>query len=74
VSQVRRKSSNSGTYLCSMQGNSCKIWTLMGMFPSRYRVSSFEGYKQGYNLVEDAKLLRKMVYNAKRESTIGSIL
>jgi hypothetical protein len=25
-------------------------------------------------LVEDEKLLRKMVYNAKREPTIGSIL
>jgi hypothetical protein len=26
---------NSGTYLCSMQGSACGVWTLRGMFPLR---------------------------------------
>jgi hypothetical protein len=28
VSQVRKTSSSSGTYLCSMQGSACGRWTL----------------------------------------------
>jgi hypothetical protein len=47
VSQVRKTSSSSGTYLCLMQGNACGIWTLGVMFPPGYRVSNCEGYKQG---------------------------
>jgi hypothetical protein len=47
VSQVRKTSSSSGTYLCSMQEGACKRWTLRGMFPPGYRVSSCKGYKQG---------------------------
>jgi hypothetical protein len=47
VSQVRKTSSSSGTYLCSIQGGACERWTLGGMFPPGYRVSSCEGYKQG---------------------------
>jgi hypothetical protein len=47
VSQVRKTSSSSGTYLCSMQGGACRRWTLGGMFPLGYRVSSCKGYKQG---------------------------
>jgi hypothetical protein len=47
VSQVRKTSSSSGTYLCSMKGSACGRWTLRGMFPPKYRVSNFEGYKQG---------------------------
>jgi hypothetical protein len=43
VFQVRKTSSNSGTYLCSMQGDACKIWTLGGMFPPRYMMSNCEG-------------------------------
>jgi hypothetical protein len=30
VSQVSKTSYNSGTYLCSMQGSACGIWTLGG--------------------------------------------
>jgi hypothetical protein len=30
VSQVRKTSSKSGTYLCSMQGSECGRWTLRG--------------------------------------------
>jgi hypothetical protein len=74
VSQVRKTSSSSGTYLCSMQGDACGRWTLGGMFPPRYRVSNCEGYKQGSAWLRMQKLLRQMVYNAKREPTIGSIL
>jgi hypothetical protein len=47
VSQVRKTNSSSGTYLCSMQGDACGIWTLGGMFPPGYRVPNCEGYKQG---------------------------
>jgi hypothetical protein len=32
VSQVRKTSSCSGTYLCSMQGNAFQRWTLGVMF------------------------------------------
>jgi hypothetical protein len=74
VSQVRKTSSSSGTHLCSLQGNACGRWILRGMFPPRYRVSNCEGYKQGSSWLRMKKLLRKMVYNTKREMTIGSIL
>jgi hypothetical protein len=47
VSQVRKTSSSSGTYLCSMKGGACGRWTLRGMFPPRYRVSSYKGDKRG---------------------------
>jgi hypothetical protein len=47
VSRVSKTSSSSGIYLCSMQGGACGRWTLEGMFPPRYRVSSCKGYKQG---------------------------
>jgi hypothetical protein len=30
VSQVRKISSSSGTYLCLMQGSACERWTLGG--------------------------------------------
>jgi hypothetical protein len=46
VSQVRKTSSNNGTYLCSMQGGACGRWTLGGMFPLGYPLSSCKGYKQ----------------------------
>jgi hypothetical protein len=74
VSQVRKTSSNSGTYLCSMQGNACGRWTLGGMFPPRYRVSNCEGYKQGSTWLRMQNDRGKTIYNAKREPTIGSIL
>jgi hypothetical protein len=45
VLQVRKTSSSGGTYLLSMQGDACGRWTLGGMFPPRYRVSNYEGYK-----------------------------
>jgi hypothetical protein len=38
VLQVRKNSSSSGTYLCSMQGDACRRWKLREMFPPRYRV------------------------------------
>jgi hypothetical protein len=44
---------------------------LKGMFPPRYRVSNCEGYKQGSAWLRMKKLLRQMVYNAKREPDIG---
>jgi hypothetical protein len=47
VSQVRKTSSISGTYLCLMQGNACGRWTLGVVFPPGYSVSNCEGYKQG---------------------------
>jgi hypothetical protein len=47
VSQVSKTRSSSGTYVCSMQGGACGIWTLGGMFPLGYRVSSCKGYKKG---------------------------
>jgi hypothetical protein len=47
VSQVSKTSSSSGMYLCLIQGNACEGWTLRVMFPPGYRVSNFEGYKQG---------------------------
>jgi hypothetical protein len=47
VSQVSKTSSSKGTYICSIQGSACEIWTLRGMFPPGYRVSSCKGYKQG---------------------------
>jgi hypothetical protein len=59
VSQVSKTSSNSGTYLCSMQGNACGRWTLGLMFPPGYRVSNCEGYKQGSAWVRTQKLLRQ---------------
>jgi hypothetical protein len=74
VSQVRKTSSNSGTYLCLMQGDACRRWKLRGMFPPRYRVSNCEGYKQGSTWLRMQKLLRQTVYNAKQEPAIGSIL
>ena len=74
MSQVRKTSSSSGTYICSMQGDACGIWTLEGMFPPRYRVSNYEGYKRGSAWLRMQKLLRKPVYNAKRELAINSIL
>ena len=74
VLQVRKTSSISGTYLCSMQGGACGRWTLREMFPSRYNVSSCKGYKLGFAWLRMQKLLRKIVYNTKWELTIGSIL
>jgi hypothetical protein len=74
VSQVRKNSSSSGTFLCSMQGHACRRWTLGGIFPPRYRVSNCEGYKQGSIWLRMQKLLRQTVYNTKREPTIGLIL
>jgi hypothetical protein len=59
VLQVRKTSSNSGTYLCSMQGNACGRWTLGVMFPPGYRVSNCEGYKQGSAWLRMKKLLRQ---------------
>jgi hypothetical protein len=59
VSQVRKTSSSSGTYLFLMQGNSCGIWTLGVMFPRGYRVSNCEGYKQDFAWLRMQKLLRK---------------
>jgi hypothetical protein len=59
VSQVRKTSSSSGTYLCSMQGNACGRWTLGVMFPPGYRVSNCEGYKQGSAWLRMQKLLRQ---------------
>jgi hypothetical protein len=47
VSQVRKTSSISGTYLCSMKRGACGRWKLGGMFPPGYRVSRCKGYKQG---------------------------
>ena len=36
---------SSGTYLCSMQGHTCRIATLRGMSPpSENRESSYKGY------------------------------
>jgi hypothetical protein len=46
VLQVRKTSSSSGTYLCSMQGSACGTLTLRGMFPPRYGVSNCKGYKK----------------------------
>ena len=59
VSQVSKTSSNSGRYLCSMQGNACERWTLEVMFPPGYRVSNCEGYKQGFAWLRMQKLLRQ---------------
>jgi hypothetical protein len=49
VSQVRKTSSSSGTYIFSMQVGACRRWKLRGMFPPSYSVSSCEGYKQGFS-------------------------
>jgi hypothetical protein len=73
VSQVRKTSSSSGTYLCSMQGNAFERWTLGVMFPLGYRVSNCEGYKQGSTWL-GMQTSWAMVYNAKRELAKGSIL
>jgi hypothetical protein len=73
VSQVRKNSSSSGTYLCSMKGNACGIWTLGVMFPPGYRVSNCEGYKQGYAWLR-MKIAWAIIYNAKQEPAKGSIL
>jgi hypothetical protein len=59
VSQVRKTSFSSGMYLCSMQGNACRRWTLGVMFPLGYRVSNCEGYKQVSAWLRMQKLLRK---------------
>jgi hypothetical protein len=59
VSQVSKTSSSNGTYLCLMQGNACGKWTLGVMFPPGYRVSNFEGYKQGSSWLRMQKLLRQ---------------
>jgi hypothetical protein len=59
VSQVSKTSSSSGTYLCSMQGNACGIWTLRVMFPPGYKVSNCKGYKQGSSWLRMQKLLRQ---------------
>jgi hypothetical protein len=72
VSQVRKTSSSSGTYLCLMQGNACGIWTLEVMFPLGYRLSNYEGYKQGSTWLR-MKIVWAMVYNAKQEPDKGSI-
>jgi hypothetical protein len=64
VSQVRKTSSSSGTYLCSMQGNACERWALRVMFPPGYRVSNCEGYRQGSTWLR-MKNTWAMVYNAK---------
>jgi hypothetical protein len=47
VLPVRKTSSNSETYLLSMQGGACRRWMLGGMFTPRFRVSRCKGYKQG---------------------------
>jgi hypothetical protein len=73
VSQVRKTSSSSGTYLCSMQGNACGRWTLGVMFLPGYRVSNCEGYKPGSTWLR-MQAAWAMVYNAKREPAKGSIL
>jgi hypothetical protein len=57
-----------------MQGNACGRWTLGVMFPLGYRVSNYEGYKQGSAWLRMQKLLMQMVYNAKREPAKRSIL
>jgi hypothetical protein len=72
VSQVRKTSSSSGMYLCSMQGNACERWTLRVMFPLGYRVSNCEGYRQGSAWLR-MQTAWAMVYNAKHELTKGSI-
>jgi hypothetical protein len=59
VLQVRQTSSNSGMYLCLMQGNACGRRTLGVMFPPGYRVSNYEGYKQGSTWLRMQKLLRQ---------------
>jgi hypothetical protein len=69
VSQVRKTSSSSGTYLCSMQGNACGRWTLGVMFPPRYRVSNYEGYKQGYAWLRMQKMLRQL-FITQRENRL----
>ena len=73
VSQVRKTSSNSGTYICLMQGNACGRWTLGVMFSPGYRVSNFKGYKKGSTWLR-MKTAWAMVHNAKQESAKGSIL
>jgi hypothetical protein len=60
VSQVRKTSSSSGTYLFSIQGNACGRWTRRVMFPLGYRVSNCEGYKQGYAWLRMQKFLRQL--------------
>jgi hypothetical protein len=59
VSQVGKIGSNSGMYLCLMQGNSCGRWTLGVMFPPGFRVSNCEGYKQGFSWLRMQKILKK---------------
>jgi hypothetical protein len=73
VSQVRKTSSSSGTYLCSMQGNACGRWTLGVMFLPGYRVSNCEGYKQVSTWLR-MQTSWAMVYNTKQEPAKGSIL
>jgi hypothetical protein len=70
--QVIKTHSSSKTYLCSIQGDACG--TLGEIFPPGYRVSNCEGYKQGSSWLRMQKMLRQMIYNAKREPTKGSIL
>jgi hypothetical protein len=72
--QVRKISSSSGTYLCSMQGNVCGRWTLRVMFPLGYWVSYCEGYKQGSAWLRMKKIAYATIYNTKREPAKGSIL
>ena len=59
MSQVRKTSSSSGTYLFSMQGDACGRWTLDVMFPPGYRVSNCEGYKQVSPWLRMQKLFRQ---------------
>jgi hypothetical protein len=73
VSQLSKTSSNSGMYLCSMQGNACERWKLGVMFPLGYRVSNCEGYRQGSTWLR-MQTAWTMVYNLKHEPAKGSIL
>jgi hypothetical protein len=52
VSQVRKISSSSGTYLCLMQGSACERWTLGGC--------SLLGI--GFQIAKDIMILTIYVY------------
>jgi hypothetical protein len=65
---------SSGTYLCSMQGNACGAWTLMGMFPLWVKGVKLQRIYERNYLDSDVNFWGKRIITRKKEPKIGSTM
>jgi hypothetical protein len=61
---------SSGTYLCSMQGNTCGTWTLGGMFPLWVKGVKLQRIYERHCLANDENCWGKRLITRKWEPDI----